>query len=297
MSDKNLVTFGDSVTWGQGHLEQNKFAHLVAHSLALQLKMDAHSGATIGVGDTQTGHCGPEAPNHYPTILQQLNAAKDNPDEASVVIVTGGINDVSVQTILSPFTTDKQLRHVTKRYCHDDMLVLLQAVLARYRSPKTKIVVTSYFPVFSTKSDFGKVIHYLPAIGIAPPPSFLTEKERLSFVLRSVELALLFWQESRANLRSAVNETGVARVLFADVPFQEDNAMFAPTPWLFNVHLDSATHRLVPEDDVVAARHEQCRLCHLNDPLGVATCDIASAGHPNVAGEHQFADTILHVLK
>lgn len=294
MPDTNVVVYGDSVTWGQGHVDQDKFANQVARALRATTVMTAHSGATIGRGDNQTGGCGPEAPDHYPTILQQLERATDDPDQASVVIVDGGINDVSVTTILSPFTSKKHLRNVTRQYCYEDLKFLLTQMLARYQSAKTQIVVTSYFPIFSSMSDFGEVLTYLPALAIAPPTDLLAAADRHAFALRSVQLALLFWHQSRARLKSAVADIGSERVLFADVPYQEENAMFAPNPWLFNVHLKDG--RLAPEDDVIAARHEQCVRCHPNDPFGVFACSLASAGHPNHAGADQFAKTILQVL-
>lgn len=294
MPDKNVVVYGDSVTWGQGHKDENKFASQVASALGANVKMFAHSGATIGRGDAQTGSCGPESPNHYPTILQQLASANDDPNAAAAVIVDGGINDISVATILSPITPNQYLQNVTRRYCHDDMVFLLTQVLARYHAASTMIVVTSYFPIFSTRSDLGGVLTYLHGLGIAPPPQLVTDAERRAFALRSIELALLFWRESRARLQSAVADTGSNRVVFADVPFQEDNAMFTEHPWLFNVHLQGG--QLVPEDDVIAARHEQCVKCHPYDPFGVAACDIASAGHPNRPGADEFAKTILKSL-
>lgn len=293
MTNKSLVVFGDSVTWGQGHLDKNKFVHIVADQLHLQVRMHAHSGATIGVGDTHSGRCGPEAPNHYPTILQQLAASTDDPSETGLVVVDGGINDISVETILNPLTSEAYLRNVTRRYCHDDMVQLLQQLLEKFTSEATPVVVTSYFPIFSHESNFQFVLRYLAGRGIAPAPA-LQEAEREAFALRSVELALLFWQESRTQLGRAVATIGSDRVLFADVPFQEANAMFAPAPWLFNVHFEGA--RLVPEDDVIAQRYQQCVLCHLREPFKVPACDIASAGHPNVLGARQFADTILSVL-
>jgi lysophospholipase L1-like esterase len=294
MADKNVVVYGDSVTWGQGHTDQDKFANQVARALGATPMMTAHSGATIGRGDAQTGRCGPESPDHYPTILQQLADAIDDPDQAAVVIVDGGINDIGVPTILSPLTSKKHLRNVTRRYCHDDLMFLLTQILARYQSAATKIVVTCYFPIFSTKSDFRRVLTYLQALAIAPPPNLQADVEQRAFAFRSIELALLFWHESRARLQSAVDDIGSGRVVFADVPYQEDNAMFADNPWLFNVHLQGG--RLEPEDDVIAARHEQCVKCHPHDPFGVFACGLASAGHPNRVGADQFAKTILQAL-
>jgi hypothetical protein len=293
---QNLVTFGDSVTWGQGHLDPNKFAVQVANAFGLNLKMMAHSGATIGRGDLQTGRCGPESPNHYPTILQQLVAATDDPAEAAIVIVDGGINDVGVQTILGPWVVPEYLRYVTRRYCHDDMVYLLERTLARYTSPQTRIVVTSYFPVLSSESKPERVLEFLMGLGIAPSPQLRNLAGQTAFALRSIELALIFWRESRTQLQKAVAEIGSERVRFADVPFTEHNAMFADAPWLFNVHFDTATLRIVPEDDVIADRHEQCLKCHPHDPFGVGACDIASAGHPNRPGAEEYTKTILSVL-
>ena len=294
MTKESLVVFGDSVTWGQGHLNKTKFVNIVADQLRLEVRMHAHSGATIGVGDAHIGRCGPEAPNHYPTILQQLAASTDDPSKTGLVVVDGGINDISVETILNPLTSDAYLRNVTRRYCHDDMLHLLRLLLEKFESEVTRVVVTGYFPIFSHESDFRYVLRYLADRGIAPPPSLQSDAERQAFAIRSVELALLFWQESRSQLRRAIATLGSNRVLFADVPFSEANAMFAPEPWLFNVHFEHG--RLVPEDDVIEQRHQQCVLCHLREPFKVSACDIASAGHPNIPGALQFADAILFVL-
>lgn len=291
VANRLLVVLGDSVTWGQGHLDQNKFANLVADRRQLTVRMHAHSGATIGVGDTNQGGCQPEAPNHYPTILQQLAACADDPSQTGLVVLDGGINDISVETILNPFTSDNYLRNVTRRYCGDDMVTLINAVLAKFTDAATKIVLTSYFPVFSAKSDFDQVTYFLAGRGIAPPPMLDSRLEREAFTLRSVELAMLFWHESRAQLTRAVASVGSNRVFFADVPFTEDNAMFTSMPWLWNVSFHSG--RLVPEDDVIASRHRECVLCHVREPFKVPACDIASAGHPNIAGSARFADTIL----
>ena len=296
MASDYLVVLGDSVTWGQGLRDRNKFSDQVAKHLSLDPRMHAHSGATIGRGDNQTGHCGPEAPHHYPTILQQLEVADEEPDRVKLVLVDGGINDISVQKLLSPLTTDKELRNLTRRYCLDDMFYLLQRVLDRFSGRDTKVVLTSYFPIFSNESDFRMVIRYLAELGLAPAPGIAGDDGQRAFALRSVELALLFWKESATRLAEAVQQTGSTRVRFANVPYTEANAMFTPNRWLFDVHFDTSTGRLVPEDEVIQERHQQCRLCHLGNPGAVSVCDIASAGHPNVAGAAQFARAVINVL-
>ena len=293
----NVVVFGDSVTWGQGFYPGQKFVQQVADALSADLSMHAHSGATIGVNNTEKGQCPPEAPRHTPTILEQVASSTDEPGQTGLVIVNGGINDVSVEYILNPVTPNSGLIAKVKRYCHDDMLTLLRAVIARFDHPDTKIIVTSYFPIFSPKSDFGKILDYLAhGLFLAPSPEFRTGAEQELFAIRSVELAMLFWQQSTEQLKAAVNETGFDRVRLATVPFTENNSMFAPEAWLFNVHLDGG--KLVGEDPVAQSRKADCAKCHAGDPFPFErmTCEIASAGHPNFLGAGAFVRTILGLI-
>jgi hypothetical protein len=176
------------------------------------------------------------------------------------------------------------------------MFTLLQTVLARFQNNTTRIVVTSYFPIFSPKSDFKLLLDYLShGLFIAPSPAMTSRAQVEAFAIRSVHLAMLFWTESRKQLRAAVNATGSSRVFFADVPFTEDNAMFVKdTAWLYNVHLEGGG--LVAEDPLAESRKADCKLCHPADWIQQAGCDVASAGHPNVLGANAFAKTILGVL-
>jgi hypothetical protein len=64
----------------------------------------AHSGATIGVGDTETADpVDGEVPTSYPTILQQCDLFTGLRDKVDLVLMDGGMNDVDVTTILNPF--------------------------------------------------------------------------------------------------------------------------------------------------------------------------------------------------
>jgi lysophospholipase L1-like esterase len=294
---KTLVVFGDSVTWGQGHPDSEKFTTQVAAALSLDVAMRAHSGAVIGVNNQETGSCRPEAPHHTPTILQQVAANTDDPNNTALVVSNGGINDIGVQYILNPFTSDDGLKSKVEEYCFNDMFTLLRTVLARFQNNEARIVVTSYFPIFSPKSDFKLILDYIShGLFIAPSPAMTSRAEIEAFVFRSVHLAMLFWTESRKQLRAAVDATHSSRVFFADVPFTEDNAMFVKdTAWLYNVHLEGGV--LVAEDPLADSRRGDCKLCHPNDPIQQAGCNLASAGHPNIPGANAFAKTILDVLR
>ena len=100
---KDLANFGDSVHWGQGHVPKDKFAFNVAQALGLMLQMHAHSGATIGAGETCEGSTDPEVPFACPTIVQQVVNYPVDPANTGLVLINGGVNDVTVQRIINPF--------------------------------------------------------------------------------------------------------------------------------------------------------------------------------------------------
>ena len=295
MADSQLVVFGDSVEWGQGLLGEQKFSSQLATKLALTVNVQAHSGATIGIGDNHRGQCGPEVPLHYPTIVQQVQGFQGDPASVSLILVDGGINDIGVETILNPLVSDDRLRFLVKRYCHDEMTTLLKTILGRFNNPATKIVVTGYFPIFSPKSDLAKILPFLSAISIAVPPQFAEELGQ-RFASESVDNAMIFWNESRAQLQAAVADIQSPRVTFVDAPFTEDNAMFTDTSWLFNVHFAADPFGLQPEDPAAGDRHAACIKCFPFNPFEQGVCFIASAGHPNPTGASVYFKAIAGAL-
>jgi lysophospholipase L1-like esterase len=295
MADSQLVVFGDSVEWGQGLLDGQKFSSQLAKRLSLTVNMQAHSGATIGIGDAHAGRCGPEVPLHYPTVVQQVQGFQGDPASVSWILVNGGINDISIEVILNPLTHDDRLRFLIQKHCHDDMLALLKMILARFNNPATRIVVTGYFPIFSSKSDLAKILPFLSAISIAVPPQLADELSQ-RFARESVDNAMIFWKESRTQLQAAVADLQSSRVVFVDAPFTEDNSMFTDSSWLFNVHFMIDPFGLQPEDAVAADRRKACVQCHPLDPFAQAVCFIASAGHPNPTGANAYFTAIAGAL-
>ena len=283
---KDLANFGDSVHWGQGHLLKDKFAFNLAQSLSLELQMAAHSGATIGAGEPCAGSADPEVPFACPSILQQVANYSKDPANTALVLVNGGINDVTVQRLLNPFAKPSDIARVTRHYCHRDMIVLLREIVAKFGS---RIILTSYFPIFSSKSDLNDVLDLLDGYMIAVPrgPQFRLQQQLL--FERVVANAQAFWKESTAALQDAIRNVGSDRVRFANVPFTDENAMFAGTSWLFEVRLKGG--QLVPEDPVAEQRKKACNDFH-ELPFDRMACYIASAGHPNLPGSKAFLDTI-----
>jgi hypothetical protein len=177
-----------------------------------------------------------------------------------------------------------------QKYCHREMAKLLMEVLTKFRDHGTRIILTSYFPIFSPASDFGKIRGYLMGNLVRVPQGANLRAQRDLIIDRVVENAQVFWRESAIQLKLAIRDAASSRIRFAEVPFEDDNAMFADNPWLFEVHLKGG--KLVPEDPLAERRRRACNRFHRN-PLDRASCYIASAGHPNPIGSDRFAETIL----
>jgi hypothetical protein len=291
-----MIAFGDSVVWGQGLLAPHKFSSLVYEKLNAgpppvpgDFQSFAHSGAIIGVGATTTNSpLDGEVPDSYPTILQQIAAFDDHPETADLVIVNGGINDLDVRTIISPLTDIQDLQDKITQYCYQDMMFLLGQVSAKFTSATTRIIVTSYFPILSAKSDPLRLPKLLSLHGIDIDPlvtaigGFVFNK-----ILRQCQM---FFDRSNASLLAAVSAAnangGAGRIAFAEVPFTDDNCVFAPQAWLWGLADD-----LSPEDEVAGTRHQSCDIDE-SDIIRRLTCYRASAGHPNLEGAAQFATAI-----
>jgi hypothetical protein len=292
----DLVTFGDSLPWGQGLLPAQKFPELVAQRLGLRHRMCAHSGARVLFHDDDGDEIAPpEVPFPSPTVLRQVAEYAGDPLEARVVLINGGVNDIKVTTLISPLTSPRSLQNKIRRFCYEDMAVLLQAVLRKFPHPDTRVVLTSYYPFFSPATDFAQLACFLTTFFILLPMDTDEDKqgERNFILQRIVDNAQLFWTESTAMFRRVVAESGSPRVGFALVPFGDENAMFAADPWLFNVYWTGAG--IHAEDPVAACRRADCDRFH-DTAIERGLCYIASAGHPNVRGSSAYASAILALL-
>jgi len=295
-----MITFGDSVVWGQGLFPQQKFSNMVYKSLTGAdptddtLQVFAHSGAMIGVGATIVKPAlDGEVPDSYPTILQQCADYAGKPDDVDIVIVDGGINDVNSFILDDPLLDTDDLREKIVKHLHGDMLVLLNAVTAKFTNPQTRIIVTGYYQILSAYSDRLRVPHFLGAHGIHLEDVLLELGE---LVLDKIFAHhALFAEQSAINLQRAVDETnqrlGGNRVRFALAPFGPENSALAPDAWIFGIDSD-----LQAEDPFASERHALCERDE-TDIFRRGTCNLASIGHPNVVGAQKFAAAILDALK
>jgi len=299
-----IVVIGDSVLWGQGLLNSHKFAQIVANAFSpvaggdTPVEMFAHSGAIIdpmGTLADQGSRCSlisGEIPQSAPSIRAQARSVP-NPGSVDLLLMDGGINDVTVADIVNPILTMSDLNQAIQEACYTGMKTLLSEVLARFTSSTLRIVVTGYFPILSPQSDQSLFGDLLSIFGLQS--QFIVGKDIIAE--RMTVRCMTFWQQSDAALSRAVNESlGSAgpgrKLIYVPGPLREQNSLFAPTPWLFGLN------RGGPEDEVVAQRAASCGGCY-NQPVDFLQrkqCGLASVGHPNAAGEAAFANAILAAL-
>lgn len=287
-----LVVAGDSVCSGQGLQHDDKFGVLVQRGLsatgtAVGIELLAHSGATLGESSNPSGtQVHPEVPVAWPTVADQLRASTAPKEAVSHVILSGGINDINIRTILNPLTTPDELMRKTEQHCERDLTQTLLKAAGRF--PNAKIAVVAYYPILSAESDLGRVFPWLQAMGVGAPPWTV----QATLFDRIVELSMLFWSYSSRAIQRAVqtaNEAASGRVMYVSPLFNQSHSVFASDPWLFGL-----SSNFGPQDSMAEQRRAQCDLViPSSDPIARETCYRASAGHPNQKGAAAYAAAIL----
>jgi hypothetical protein len=170
----NMVAAGDSVMWGQGLTNDQKFTFQVRNwiqgilrnkPVVLEPYIFAHSGAIIGEPNMleEPAVRPGEVPASFPSIRRQLLGTaptRVNPREVDLILLDGCINDVTVNTItldgLVPYLDQyaENLKKKTENACYRRMKIMLQQAAALY--PNAKFVITGYFPIASDQTGEGE---------------------------------------------------------------------------------------------------------------------------------------------
>jgi lysophospholipase L1-like esterase len=303
-----MLVFGDSVLWGGGLPEHQKFYSLAADYLSIKLgnakvhrTIKAHHGAKIGRGDTTVK---PEIPGElstrWPTILQQVDTVSAIPDAAHVdlVIIGGGANDLPITDVMLVSSTFglpgeiQKLRTRTKEYCYDDMVFMLQKVTNSF--PNAKVIVTGYFHILSELSslDWTEKIYlgYVEYKENLPLPISTASREKM------IALSNVWVEESNKNLAAAVkfindNGSGDPRTFFVNPDTIPANAAHAPNSFLWEPGLLGE-----PSDGMWKGGREAEREAHaarLKEEKGTLQSGHYiskrnSSYHPNPAGAQNY---------
>ncbi|HEX8163965.1 MAG TPA: hypothetical protein VF538_18995 [Pyrinomonadaceae bacterium] len=322
-----MLVLGDSVMWGQGLREEEKFYTKVRETLereivcrGVNLRVLAHSEATILPRHKFCPDAPGEVPARRPTINAEVELAIRDYAGAGVpresvdlVVMDGGINDVTVARIINFFTPDSEIVSLAREFCGEAMRDLLDTVLRTF--PNAVVVVPGYFPVLSEKTDPDTMRDLIAAFfGLDEGAKMMrrAEAEMLKrgpdwFLKRQAALSTLWYRESDSNFQRAVDGAnasdakrragtaphgGRPRAYFAPIPFTPDESYGAPHTALWKITGKTPGGGFRSNDQMYEPRQPQCTE-YEHDPVRLLACRAAGTGHPNLRGEAKYAEAIL----
>ena len=235
-------------------------------------------------------------------MAAQEYRAAGNAKGADLIMLSGGINDITISKVLDPFGDNSKLPGVIEKYCGDGLVDVLDHAAEIH--PNALIAVVGYFPMLSPKTSGSQLMNVLlekngfprfakPVANNAIVRLFFFDKLRKKGIVRS----RIWIDESNKNQQAAVDRLNAKfaqpRAIFIESPITEDTCFETPNTLLFRMGKNGAI------DDPLY--RERVAVCHEAIPgLKAAThidysmrlCEIATAGHPNVAGSRAYADVI-----
>jgi hypothetical protein len=337
--------------WGQGLHPVHRFRELVRsrvareHGVVAELAM-ARSGAVMepqgSDGGLHDGLLDPgtnlspwyspedfarEMPSSAMSIQQQLETARDlidqhwgkgAPHDVRWILLDGGINDIGIFNILTPFRAelDGYALRCWPTWLLDQAVSIEELMfdtldIALRNFPAAAVVVNGYFPVFSLYSVAS--ITKLQSVGFLHGISNLVLTS--PFGLDALANASTAWQAaSTHHLRRAIRrvlrvpEHTARTVLFARSNIEGPHSLFGPSAWLWGYDAipDGVPENVsqwaqwlggaTPEDEVIPERISQCNANQTNFG-GAITCRLASIGHPNIPGAIDYAEAIIDVME
>jgi hypothetical protein len=158
-----MAVFGDSIMWGQGLKERDKFwcrtMQWLERKTGRQVKprVYAHAGAVIERNSLTrgeesfevvlwSGFHGEEVNTSFPTINEQVQRAADElGKDVNLVLVGGCINDLNFRTLLNAGHTEEYIKSQTEKFCGEPMLSLLRRIDEKF--PSAYVIVTGYYPL------------------------------------------------------------------------------------------------------------------------------------------------------
>jgi lysophospholipase L1-like esterase len=243
-----MLVIGDSIMWGQGLREEEKFSSRVKCWLQektdreVKLHMEAHSGAVIsGSASAQPAFSSinGEVNMTSPTINDQLDHAvefyKQSQTSPALILMNGCINDVGVKNLLAASTPLEDLRTQARLNCGEKMHLLLRRV--RDSFPQAQVIVTGYYPIVSLQTADNAFLRLLvkKLNNQRPEAGRMSDKEMRE---RLVAISDEWYKASTANLAEAVAkingaDSGSPGVLFAEIQFGPEHLFAAPETLLW----------------------------------------------------------------
>ncbi len=319
-----FLVLGDSLVWGQGLEEEQKFYSLTKRWLAdevfagtrtVNLNVKAHSGSTILLNEEETAALAPanrdalaavhpEINVSFPSIKAQLDSAQNDyqiPANVDLVMLSGGIPEVGVANILNPFKSNEELRADIKLYCYEHMSALLAKTADAF--PNATIAVIGYYPIITRYTPVKHIVNDVLELYNWPgwtKPLVNNRVKRLfwrryrgKMIKRSqIWLEDSTWEFGRA-VKAVNDAAGFEQAVLIEPPFTDANGYGAKETFLYKVG-----RRGRPADPMGEIRGKECRpeLADLRRQTGLTYrtrfCELASIGHPTPQGSAAIAEAV-----
>jgi lysophospholipase L1-like esterase len=324
-----FLVIGDSLVWGQGLKEEQKFYYLTKQWLQngvfngngrVNLKVKAHSGSTIKLDPTELAalesagrnafeELHPEVNVSFPTIEKQVRSAVEeyaDPGTVDLIMVSAGIPDVGVAKIINPFESDQKLRERIDLYCREHLAEVLGDAARSF--PNSLIAVIGYYPIITRHSPMKRIVNDIMELYRVPrwakPPLNNPVTRNIWRLWRGkmIKRSRIWHEYSNAAFQDVV--AGITRAserqraVFVPSPIDEKTAFGTRNSLLFTV-----ARKGRPADPKGEVRLEECgpALSELRRETRLRYrtrfCELASVGHPNVEGAAAIADAIRDTLR
>jgi lysophospholipase L1-like esterase len=333
-----MLVLGDSILWGQGLRPEEKFSSRVKCWLEertdreVKVHVEAHSGAVISgtlAAELRFKAASGEVNLVAPTVNEQLDSAirfyKEDQTSPALILMNGCINDVGVKSLLAASTPLDDLRARIRKSCGEDVYALLQRV--RNNFPQSHVLVMSYYPIVSHKTDDNAFLRLLvkKLSNQRPEARRMSDKEMRE---RLIAISDEWYKTSTASLVESVGkinaqigpDSSAPRVRFVEIQFGPEHVFAAPDTLLWNfmfastnvsgfakmiVLLSFGTAAYKPNDHVRESRIKSCEQT-FQKPKGIKEdknqrnarrdlfliCRYASLGHPNQMGALIYTEAI-----
>jgi lysophospholipase L1-like esterase len=242
-----MLVLGDSIMWGQGLKEDEKFSSRVKCWLQdrtnreVKVHVEAHSGAVLSAATAKPMFTAANGEVNLPTpsINEELHRAiefySEDRSSPSVILLNGCINDVGVKNLLAVSTPLDDLRARVRRSCGDDMHDLLRRIRSSFA--QSYVLVASYYPIVSLQTDDNAFLRLLvkKLNNQRPEARNMSDREMRA---RLIAISDEWYKSSTASLAEAVAKTNAefpdAKVTFVEIQFGPEHVFAAPDTLLWN---------------------------------------------------------------
>lgn len=328
-----MLVVGDSLVWGQGLDEKDKFYYLTkkwletdvfSNKRTVNLTVRANSGAPIFLhaeeadaleraGQTEDKDYHPEVNVGMPTITKQVElalgdyaVAGTSGDAIDLVMLTGGITDITVADVLNSEESDEKLSQDIVKYCNHAMFKLLSN--SARSMPNAIFVVVGYYPLFSEYSATRKVLNSVLELYKFPRAlkflvnNIVGKQFFKSSRDRAIKRSKIWTEDSNTQLGLAVDrlntEFGKTRAVFVKSPITDKTTFGTKNSLVWEMGSNGRSR-----DPLFEIRRRECReeIPVLEETTGIdystRFCELAGLGHPNPEGSRAYLEEIKQVVR